>query len=496
MKKFISMGLIAATVTSMAVSLAGCKSGENNNLVWYMLGDKPADHDAVMEKANEIIEPELGMKLDIEYIDGASYAEKMKMKMASGESYDLAFTGYVNGYQTAVSLGGLYDITDLIDNITMKNGDKVKISDVVEDYFLESAMVNGKIYGVPNTQVVSNPSCLFMLKSVADECGFDAEGLEKLAYEVKDLDSTKKYLDAVTDALAKIKEKRPDLYTIVPFTFPGNYAEVLSRVFYIDKSGESDEIKVLYDIPEYIYSVDTVRKWFEAGYIRNDIASIGTPSSVEDKKQYAVTVTSWKPGCDVFDAKDFGGDVVYSKREKPYVGRENPLLTMISVGRNTKHPEEAVKMIYMMNSNKELYNLICWGIEGKHYTKIGENTIKQIEDSGYTEVGSKACLFGNQFNSYLMEGQPENVWEETKKMNDEAEKFPGFGFIPDTDQYSAELANIANTVSEYKAKIEYGTSARDEYWDEFKKKLNDAGVEKVREALQEQYDEFLKNRNK
>lgn len=84
------------------------------------------------------------------------------MKMASGEPIDLYFTGYVNDYQTAVAMGGLYDITEKMENIKMSDGSTVKMSDVIEDYYIQSATVNGKIYGIPCIQVISNPQCIVM----------------------------------------------------------------------------------------------------------------------------------------------------------------------------------------------------------------------------------------------------------------------------------------------------------------------------------------------
>ena len=216
-EKVLCTSIAAAVALTACVGLSGCsKKGSNGSLVWYTYGEKPAGHDAVMEKINEIVEPELGMKLDLQYIDNASYSEKMKMKMAAGDEYDLLFTGYLYDYQTAVALGGLYDITDLLDNIEMKDGKKVKMSDIIEDFYIKSATYDGKIYGIPNVQVVSNPNAIVMERAVAEECGVDLEALEELAYQIKfdDVESYEAYFSKLTEAMEKIKQKRPDLYTV------------------------------------------------------------------------------------------------------------------------------------------------------------------------------------------------------------------------------------------------------------------------------------------
>lgn len=492
MKRVISALLGVSILSTMAVGLAGCNGGggSSDTLTWVCLGDKPADHDTVMAKVNELIEPELGMKLDIQYIDSASYTEKTKMKMASKEPFDLIYTGYVNEYQTAVNMGGLYDITELMDNIKMSDGTTVKMSDIIEDYYIESAMVNGKIYGIPNIQVISNPSDIEMEKPVADECGVDMEGLQEAALANVNYETCVAYMDKLTNEVAKIKEKRPDLYSVNPFDPSASniYEEILGGVG-IRKDGSSDEIIILHETQEAQYGYDTMRKWYEAGYIRSDIASKGsTAATTEEKRQYGMTSGTWKPGQEVYFKNERGVDPVYAFNAEPYVGRKNALLTMISVGANTKHPEEAVKLIYMLNSDKELFNTLCWGLEGVHYTKNADGTVKEIEGSGYQQIGQNAWRYGNQFNGFVMEGQPADVWEQTEKMNDEARKSPALGFVPDTTAIDSEIANVANVKAEYKARVSYGTSPRSEYWDEYCQKLKDAGIEKIRDEIQKQYD--------
>ena len=500
MKKIVMVTLVAAMLTTMSAGLTGCSGSQKagGTIKMVMVGDKPAALDAVLEKANEIIEPEIGKKLEMEYIDVASFGQKSKMKMASNEKFDIMFTGYVNDYQTAVSLGGLMDITEYIDDIQMSDGEVAKMSDVVEEYFLESAMVEGKIYGIPNMQVVSNPLCYQMEKKIADECGVDYVGLQETALSIKDLEGSKKYMDMLTNELAKVKAKRPDLYTINPQTVPsfGNLYEDIISYIGIRKDGTSNEIVYIMDTEEFKYGVDKVREWYEKGYIRSDIASKGNSiTSTAEKEQYAVMQQTWKPGQNTMFKNERGDEPVYFFSQAPYVNRASALATMLSVGANCRDPKAAVKLIYMINSNKELYNLLVWGIEGVHYTANDDGTAQEIPDSGYNNIATNAWRYGNQFNAYVINGQPLDVWEQTKEMNNNAKKSPAMGFVPKTDSITTEIANITNINSEYKAKIEFGTAPRSEYWDEYMSKLNAAGLEKVIEELQSQYDEFLANKN-
>ena len=164
---------------------------------------------------------------------------------------------------------------------------------------------------------------------------------------------------------------------------------------------------------------------------------------------------------------------------------------MVSVGANTRYPKEAVQLIKMMNENAELFNLICWGIEGKHYKKNEDGTATVINGAGYDDVAQNAWKYGNQFNSFVMEGQPVDVYEQTKKMNNEAVKSDLLGFVPDTSKIATEIANVANVEAEFKAKREMGTDDVDTWWDSYCKKLKDAGQDKIMEEMQKQIDAFV-----
>ena len=290
--------LCLALAGTMTVGLSGCGKGEGTNgdsLVWYVFGDKPADLDNVLAKDNEIVQEKIGKKLDMQFIDSASYQEKMKLKMASGEAYDLAFTGYCNDYQTAVSMGGLYDITELID--------EVGIRDVVPEFYLDAATVNGRIYGIPNEQVVSNPVCLEMDKALAEQLGIDLNAIQEAAQNAKSFDDIKAYAALLDDMFAKVHEAKPELYTFNPsynlITTP-MYESILGNVV-IRLDGSSTKLQNIEETDEGQLGVQKIREWYLKGYIRNDIASKGsTTTSNEEARQIAVSAGTWKPGQDPY----------------------------------------------------------------------------------------------------------------------------------------------------------------------------------------------------
>lgn len=100
--------------------------------------------------------------------------------------------------------------------------------------------------------------------------------------------------------------------------------------------------------------------------------------------------------------------------------------TVTAVSRTSENPERAMMLVNLVNTDKELYNLLVFGEEGKHYTKESDTRIKVT--SGYSGL---AWAIGCQFNAYLVEGQADDVWEETQRLNGEAQMSHLLGFYFD-----------------------------------------------------------------
>jgi putative aldouronate transport system substrate-binding protein len=489
-RKTISAIVAITTLAAVLVGLSGCgkKEEANGKLLWYTFGERPENFDDVMVKVNEIVQKEIGVELDMQFIDSASYQEKMKLKMASGEPYDIAFTGYINRYHTAVDLGGLYDITKLIK--------EVKMDEVIPEFYLDSAKVDGKIYGIPNIQVVSNPICISMNKSLAKQVNADLPAIQEAACNAKNLDDLKKYAEMLDDLFEKIHNARPDLYVLNPKfnLILDPMWENLMNDIYIRRDGSSMELVDITKTEYFDFAIEKINEWYSKGYIRKDIASKGYSTSEDELKLIAVRPDTWKPGQSVTDAARYGEEQEYAFIHYPYVSRTSTLNTMNSVGANSKNPKKAVEFLKLLNSNKELFNLICWGIEDVNYTKDADGFVTPTEAPDYKNNGRSAWKYGNQFNSLIMVGQSADVWEETEKMNNEAVKSPMLGFVPDTNIITNEIANITSVDDEYKAKTAYGTDPYSVWKDEYQNKLEQAGSDKVLKELQKQFDEFVKNK--
>lgn len=477
MKKFLSIILAAV----MLCSFAGCnkknsKNGKNKDTVitWLIPGDKQPGLSDVMEAANAIIKPKLGVKIDVQFIDAGAYNERMNMNMASGMEFDLCFTGYVNPYIKAVKNGGLLDITELLDK------EVPELKKAIPDYAWEAVKTSeGKIYAVPNIQVMFNVQSLEIRKEIAEKYNFDFDSVKK----VTDIEPFLEMVKNGEDALFPWRTN----YGTAPF-MGEKYEGVQTGV-----SVDVDSLKVvnIYETDEYLAAVKQLNKWFKSGYIRPDVASVMSDVQDYDAGKYAVSSLSWKPGNEAVVKQSKGWDCMYVNLSEPYFSTSSATLTLTAVSKTSKHPTEALKVIELVNTDSELYNILSYGIEGKHYNLNKEGKIVYVPDSGYSPKAP--WKFGNQFNALLEEGQDDNVWKETEALNKSSKKSPILGFVFDTDPVISEISACESVISEYSV-MKNGSENPDVYYATFLKRLKSAGHDKIKAEVENQLSKFLKER--
>ena len=245
------------------------------------------------------------------------------------------------------------------------------------------------------------------------------------------------------------------------------------------------------EMPEYQDALAAARKWYEKGYLRSDIDTAASHTE-EDLRagKYAAFGGRWKPGIEQDHEKMYGKKTVFvsSGISELFGGLD----TMTAISKTSKNPEKAMQLIELVNTDKELYNIICYGIEGKHYEKLDGDYIRPIENSGYSQL---ACWkFGNQFNAFLLEGQEPNVWEKTRRVNDEAEEPFTRGFTLNEKPIKSNVAQCNAVMGEYK-NLSYGSVS--DYSDkssEYDSRLNTAGQQDIKKEIQSQFDEWYKNK--
>lgn len=451
-------------------------------LIWYV-GEPavPADLQAVQDEANKIIQAKINATVKLVPVGFGDYTQKMNTVVASGEQADIIWTASWNfNYVENQNKGAFLPLNDLL----AKYAPDVQKS--MPQFVWDATKINGQIYAVPNYQTVTNREGFIIQKQYIDKYNLDVSKL-------KSLEDLEPFLEQV-----KAGEKAEYVYGMDRkgsiFSMPriNDLEPVVNYMAYIRPSNP-DKVINLYETPEYLKYLETVNRWYEKGYINQDAATI---KNIADILKTGKSIFSFhnvlKPGGEAEDKVRFGdNEVVYVPISEAYAGTNTIITTMQAINAKSENPERAMMLINLVNTDKELYNLLAYGIEGKHYTKNADGTIKINKDGGYVMAD---WTLGNVFNGYTLEGKSPAVAEETRKLNESATPSAIIGFVFQPAAVSAEIANVNSVLDEYGPGLNTGTIAAKDKLAEFQDKLKKAGIDTIIAETQRQLDEWNKTK--
>ncbi|MDF2837282.1 MAG: transporter substrate-binding protein [Paenibacillus sp.] len=447
-------------------------------LIWYYgVSQVSPDQKQIEEEVNKIIKPKINATVKLQPIDFGSYTTKLNTASAAGEKFDLVWTAnWAFNYDENVKKGAFIPLDELIDEYAPET------KKAIPSFTWDATKYQGEIYAVPNYQTITSRYGASIRKDLAEKYNFDA--------------STVKRIEDLEPFLKLVKDNEPGI-TPLMLTGPGTKFEPYMYGFDDNgvKIGDAGfKTNLLEESPEYRSFVDLMHSWFEKGYINDDASTVKQIDSIYNGKYATSLESAMKPGYEAEKKASNGGyDVIGIPLTEATTRRTSNITTLTAVSRTSDNPERAVMLIELVNNDPELYNLLSFGIEGTHYDKINETTVKVKAGGGYV---AQTWVFGNVFNGYLVEGQAADTWEETKKLNESAYVQPTFGFVFDDSSVKAEYANVMAVKAEYEPLLMTGTVDPEKYMPEYLEKLRGAGAVKVQEALQKQLDAWAAENGK
>ena len=470
-KKLIALAttaLVGASIFAGCSSTATSKKSDVVTLKWYTIGAEPKDLQLVEDEANKYLEEKIGVNIDMNFIDYGEYSQKLGVIINSGEAYDLAFTcSWAGDYLGNARKGAFLDLTPYLDNI----GSEMK--EAIDDRFWSGAEVDGGIYAVPNQKEICTAPMWVFTKEYVDKYNIPYTELHSL----EDLEPW----------LKLIKENEPDvtpLYITKGFSAPQYFEQLVDPVG-IEYEDDSLVVKNMFETDKMKSTLETLRKYYQAGYINADSATAQDDKSV---KRF-VTKGDGQPYAEVLWSKDLKYDVVASQITDSYITNASTTGSMIAVSKNSKNPDKAVEFLNLLNTDEYIRNLLNYGIEGTHYESVNDKQIKLTDKASDYSVGY--YTLGNLFITKVLDNEPETKWDEFQEFNDAAKESAVLGFKFDTSKVTNEIAAINNVLEEFKSTIYSGSVDVDEYLDKLNKKLKDQGIDRVIEEMQTQLDAWL-----
>ncbi|MCX7709344.1 MAG: extracellular solute-binding protein [Clostridia bacterium] len=455
-----------------------------NQITWYYIGTGDQRDAAEVENAvNEYIKDKIGARIKLKCFEWGVYDTKLRVLQAAGEPFDICFTsGWTNNYYQGVSRGAFVDLTDLMDKYAPKTKEQLGKN------ILKGASIKGRLYAIPANSYTAHNWVLLLRQDLIDKYKLNTGSIKKF--------------EDIEPMLKIIKENEPDVYPLEATRWESPYRMLgFEKIFEEDIPGaiypdfRGSKVFNDYETPEAKTFFNKMRRYYQAGYIRKDAATVD--DVFEDRrngKVFAITATGRPDKADELYQMT-GQKWVQVDLSSPVMTSNEVTGSMQAISTTSGNPERALRFLELFNTDKYLNNLINFGIEGKHYTKKSENAIELIpgKDNGTSSGYSPGTgwMFGNQFLNYLFPQDNPMKWDKIKAFNTAAQPSPLLGFKFNPEPVKVEIAALKNILNEDLPVLYTGSADPDQILGRMSKNMKDAGVDKVLAEMQKQVDEFL-----
>lgn len=477
-KRITALLLTAAMVPVMGLTGCGDKTaGGKYNIEWYVVtGNVPTEaaKTEVEAEVNKYLEEkELAATLTINYLDWGSYEQKVNVMIAGGDKFDICYTAG-DSYRLNASKNAYLRVNELMDEYAPKT------KEILGEEFLKGSQIDGVNYGIPANKDKGHYPGMMYRTDIAKKYGLTEQ-----------LQSAKTF-DDILSILDIVREKEPGMASLheggvfsvsslIPF-------EMIAFPAGIMLDGDTTKIVNYVESPEYREASIRTSKNLKDGYTRK--------GEKKEAENYFIEFVGLKPGKDKeMSATRMNDYTQIDTLGTPYMTTSDATGSIMAISRTSKNPEIVMQFLEMFNTDKYLHNLIVYGIEGKHYTKLDENTIAPIKGSGYGNAGMQ-WEFGNTFLDYLTEGEDPEKVAHMEEFNANLTPSPMLGFAFNPEPVKIETGACQNVKAEFEVVLSGGVDNPEEVLDNYIAKLKAAGADKIVAEVQKQYDEWRASNGK
>ncbi|WP_139991483.1 ABC transporter substrate-binding protein [Paenibacillus paridis] len=444
-----------------------------------IIGATPADLALVQDEMSKITKEKINATVKILPISIGTWTQQMNLMSSSGEKLDLVFE-FGQGYSAAMAAGKIIPLDSLLEQYG------AGIKQAIGPEYLASAKLKGETYAVPvYKDYTTGTNSILMDKALVDKHKIDVASI--------------KGLDDLDQVFKTIKENEPGVVPfavglLVPADKYGDYDRLGNRFGVLPGFDNGLKVENIFESKEYEDHLNKMHSWFKAGYINKDAATsqINGTEMVKAGKAFSYFDGLKVGGAEVQSAAAGKELIAVPISSNTYATTTDATAGLWAISNNSKNPQRTMMFLDLMYSDKELSNLFLWGIEGKHYVKVSDNTIDYPEGVEATTVGYsiQTWMVPNQSIGFIRTSDLPNVWELTAEANQKAIKSKALGFAFNSEPVKNEITSLNNVIEQYRKALESGTFDPADKLPELRQKLKSSGIDKVIAEKQKQLDEW------
>ena len=535
-KKIISFALVFVMLSGILTVLSGCKGGGSAAddddkeviLKWAFDSPEQTDYREVQDAINEELHKHMPTT-SVELLLDANLNTKWSMWMAGGIPVDIVYSGFRINTTDQVLQEAYLPIDDLV-NKHAPNLKKEWDGIFRDDYM--AATYSGELYGIPVIQYHVNDTVTLSGSAEMFEEFMDIDAV--IAEGNKNPKTTRRMYELLDDYLNKaFASGKADTSSVAPLIMIKRIYETLCKRGYQFISNQADcsicydpysdkpEIIDFHTTDEFKTFVEYAEKWYAAGFVSKDIFTGGSAGN----RAYMLDCTNIfghsekteeSGGANQKDefSEGFGPNGLMIKRvsidstENMYRGfTQLGSVGTQSIPFTSENPARAIKFIDFLHTEeaRTLLNIICYGIEGKHWDRVGDPGEHHITPKFYPVQGSGSSPYGIAnwcvstmfFVDVTYPAYDYSTVEYAKRYYNEirpnAKKTALYGFSFDITPVQTEFQQLQGVNQEYEIQVYSGAMKEktQETLVTLIEKAKAAGQDKILDELQKQANAYV-----
>ena len=472
MKRIRKMPSFAALFAVCVFALLSCNNGQNSvpTLIWWQIGTRQQSFTEDLKVINDYVYSKIGVNVDFRIAGWGDSGQSFNTLVNTGEYFDILFVdgGTYNRFQ---SLGALADITDLVPSVAPE------LWRIVPSTLWDGVRINGRIYSVPTYKDSSVTVYYFWDKQYVDKYDID---LTQTGWPF--LDRTFRRIKAGEgprmNPLILARGQNTNIFNY--------YDDLLAGFPPMGVRIDDAERRVVLTIeqPDILEILRYHRAWFLDGIINQDANFLNeTP-----KGRMFMQAQAWPSVAALYAAQQGVETFLPVRAFGPLYSTGSIQGSMNAISANSRHKEEALKLLQLVNTDTKLRDMLAYGIEGRHFEYAdvpGRGTaVRQINpDWSLTNYQQ-----GNYFIITPQENVPATYWDEVRLQNESASASVLNGFMLDIAPVQVDLGNLRIIWEKYATDLTVGAADIDTILPRVINEMRASGLDRVMAEAQRQVD--------
>ena len=446
------------------------------------LFEENKDVAAVEEALNKITLEKINCTVDIVPVFIGNLPTTTSLGVAGDEKLDIVAVGLTSPMDNMVSQDLLLPLDDLL---ATRGQDALKVTERVA----KAQKMNGVTYGVSGYPYAAMAGSIVYNKTMADEFGIDMHAgmtIEELTEAARICKEHGVYFTSY-GAGQQINYK---------FQFGGDYFGTNGAFGGILDPANSTTIVNIFDSQEMRDFWKQNKVWYDNGYTPADMLTDTTTVQEYFYSQHLFStctayttsqIATWTNPNFETDILPITDAVISTAAVREF---------MLGIAANCKRPDKAMDLINLIYADKDVANLLMYGVEGLDYARVEgtQNVITRDGTPNEDRNGYYAGFvhYGDPTAIYAVAPLTDEYTTLTKEYEDTARVSKTFGYDFDGSAFAAEAGAIATILDQKLPALNSGmVEDVDAAADELVAALNAAGMQDAIDANQKALDAWL-----